>query len=100
VFVLDLNQQTYAANTDPMLSHINVGTGEDISIRELAELIAEITGFRGRITCDTSKPDGTMRKLMDVSRLRAMGWQAKIGLRDGIETTYAWYLDKPELIRA
>lgn len=100
LFVLDLDRKTYAANTDPMLSHINVGTGEDISIRELAELIAEITGFKGRITCDTSKPDGTMRKLMDVSRLRSMGWQAKIDLRDGIETTYAWYLDKPELIRA
>jgi GDP-L-fucose synthase len=83
LFVLNLDRETYAANTDPMLSHINVGTGEDISIRELAELVAEITGFRGSITCDTSKPDGTMRKLMDVSRLRSMGWQAKIGLREG-----------------
>jgi nucleoside-diphosphate-sugar epimerase len=100
LFVLDLDHDTYAANTDAMLSHINVGTGEDISIRELAELIAEITGFRGRITCDASKPDGTMRKLMDVSRLRSMGWQAKIVLRDGIETTYAWYLKSSETIRA
>jgi GDP-L-fucose synthase len=98
-FVLDLDQKTYAANTDPMLSHINVGTGEDISIRELSELIAEITGFRGRITCDTSKPDGTMRKLMDVSRLRSMGWQAKTGLKEGIETTYAWYLETSDTIR-
>ncbi len=100
LFVLDLDHRTYAANTAPMLSHINVGTGEDISIRELAELIAEITGFRGRITCDTSKPDGTMRKLMDVSRLRSMGWQAGIALRDGIETTYDWYLETSETIRA
>jgi GDP-L-fucose synthase len=100
LFVLDFDHDTYAANTDPMLSHINVGTGEDISIRELAELIAEITGFEGRLTCDTSKPDGTMRKLMDVSRLRSMGWQAKIALRQGIETTYGWYLENLKSIRA
>jgi nucleoside-diphosphate-sugar epimerase len=100
LFVLELDREAYAANTDPMLSQINVGTGEDISIRELADLIAEITGFKGRITCDTSKPDGTMRKLMDVSRLRSMGWQAKIALKDGIETTYAWYLETSETIRA
>jgi GDP-L-fucose synthase len=75
-------------------------TGEDISIRELAELVAEITGFNGSITCDTSKPDGTMRKLMDVSRLRSMGWQAKIGLREGIERTYRWFLETSDTIRA
>ena len=100
LFVLELDGETHDANTDPMLSHINVGTGEDIAIRELAELVAEITGFKGRITCDTSKPDGTMRKLMDVSKLQAMGWQAKISLREGIEGTYRWYLDTSERIRA
>jgi GDP-L-fucose synthase len=100
LFVLNLNRETYEANTEPMLSHINVGTGEDISIRELADLVAQITGFKGKITCDTTKPDGTMRKLMDVSRLRSMGWQAKIGLQEGIEETYAWYLDTSEPIRA
>jgi GDP-L-fucose synthase len=100
VFVLNLDRETYESNTEPMLSHINVGTGEDISIRELADLVAQITGFKGKITCDTTKPDGTMRKLMDVSRLRSMGWQAKIGLREGIEETYAWYLDTSEPIRA
>jgi nucleoside-diphosphate-sugar epimerase len=100
LFVLDLDRETYEANTQPMLSHINVGTGEDISIRKLAEMVAEITGFRGRITCDTTKPDGTMRKLMDVSRLRSMGWQARIDLRDGIAATYQWFLETSETIRA
>ncbi|GBD02327.1 GDP-L-fucose synthase [bacterium HR18] len=71
---------------------INVGTGKDISIRELAELIAEITGFSGEIIFDTSKPDGTPRKLLDVSRLWAMGWRPKISLREGIEETYHWYV--------
>jgi len=70
---------------------INVGTGEDLTIRELAEMIAEVTGFRGRIVQDTSKPDGTPRKLLDVSRLRALGWQPKIPLREGLRTTYEWF---------
>ncbi|MGD8454666.1 MAG: GDP-L-fucose synthase [Phycisphaerae bacterium] len=70
---------------------INVGTGTDVSIRELAGLIGEIVGFRGEITFDTSKPDGTPRKLLDVSRLHGLGWHAKIPLADGIRNTYAWY---------
>lgn len=93
LFVMDLERATYDANTEPMLSHINVGTGTDISILELAEMVAEVTGFDGEIRCDTTKPDGTPRKLMDVSRLRGMGWQARIDLRDGIEQTYRWFLD-------
>lgn len=95
LFTLDLPAQTYAANTQPMLSHINVGSGTDVSILELAEMVAQATGFRGRITTDPSKPDGTMRKLMDVSRLASMGWRAKISLRDGIPETYRWYLAQP-----
>ncbi len=70
---------------------INVGCGEDISIRELAELICEVVGFRGRLTFDPTKPDGTPRKLLDVARLRALGWQARISLRDGIRQTYEWF---------
>jgi nucleoside-diphosphate-sugar epimerase len=93
LFVLDLDDETYAANTFPMLSHINVGTGTDVAIRELAGMVAEVTGFRGEIRTDPSKPDGTPRKLMDVSRLAAMGWEAKIPLQRGIEETYAWFLD-------
>jgi len=93
LFVLDLDRATYDANTEPMLSHINVGTGTDVTIRALAEMVAEVTGFKGEIVQDTSKPDGTMRKLMDVSRLRDMGWTASIDLQSGIESTYAWFLD-------
>jgi len=93
LFVLDLDKATYDANTSPMLSHINVGTGEDVTIRELAETIAETAGYKGELRFDTSKPDGTMRKLMDVSRLKEMGWQAKINLPSGIKSTYQWYLE-------
>ena len=94
LFVLNIDRATYDAETDPMLSHINVGTGTDVSILEVAQIIAEVTGFTGKITCDTSKPDGTMRKLMDVSRLGRMGWRAQISLRDGLTQTYAWYLEQ------
>jgi nucleoside-diphosphate-sugar epimerase len=78
LFVLDLPLEVYEANTQPMLSHINVGYGEDVTIRELAELVARVTGFTGEIVFDASKPDGTMRKLMDLSRLEAMGWQPSV----------------------
>lgn len=91
LFVMDLDPETYRAHTHPMKSHINVGTGRDISIGELASLIAETTGFKGRIGFDTTKPDGTPRKLMDVSRLKAMGWTAQIELRDGIAETFEWF---------
>jgi nucleoside-diphosphate-sugar epimerase len=94
LFVLDLAAEVYAANTEPMLSHINVGCGADIAILDLARMVAEITGFSGRITTDPTKPDGTPRKLMDVERLAAMGWRARIALRDGIAETYAWFLDQ------
>ncbi|MBE0413662.1 GDP-L-fucose synthase [Yoonia sp.] len=91
LFVMNLDRATYDAETAPMLSHINVGTGTDISILALAQMVAKITGFTGTITCDTSKPDGTPRKLMDVSRLQRMGWTPRIDLRDGISATYNWY---------
>ena len=92
LFVLDLPRPVYDANTQPMLSHINVGSGSDVTILELAQIVADVTGFKGRIETDPTKPDGTLRKLMDVSRLAAMGWRARIGLREGIEETYAWFL--------
>jgi nucleoside-diphosphate-sugar epimerase len=99
LFVLDLPKADYDANTDPMLSHINVGTGTDISILELAQAVAKVTGFQGRITTDPSKPDGTLRKLMDVGRLAKMGWRAQISLEDGIAETYQWYLANIENLR-
>ena len=79
---------------------VNIGTGQDISIRELAELMRAITGFEGEIVADTSTPDGTPRKLLDVSRLHALGWQAKIPLRQGIEETYRWFLGHRSEVRA
>lgn len=91
--VMNLDHSVYVANTDPMLSHINVGTGVDCTIRELAETMMEITGFEGSLKWDSSKPDGTPRKLMDVEKLKALGWTASISLRDGLEQTYQWYLN-------
>jgi len=75
------------------ISHLNIGTGKDISINELANLVGGIVGFEGVIMCDSSKPDGTPRKLMDVSRLTELGWKYKTELRDGITTTYEWFLE-------
>lgn len=99
LFVLDLPQAVYAANTQAMLSHINVGTGTDVSILELAQMVAKVTGFQGRIGTDTSKPDGTMRKLMNVDRLAAMGWRARVGLEEGLAETYQWFLANRDTIR-
>jgi GDP-L-fucose synthase len=93
VHVMELDDATYRANTRPMLSHINVGTGVDCTIRELAETVARVTGFTGRLTFDAGKPDGTPRKLLDVSRLAALGWRATISLEDGLRDAYRWYLD-------
>lgn len=92
VHLMNLDQATYRANTHPMLSHINVGSGVDCTIRELAETIARVTGFNGRLVWDTSKPDGTSRKLMEVSRLASLGWRASLGLEDGLMSTYLWFL--------
>lgn len=101
LFVLGLDKAVYDAETHPMLSHINVGTGTDVSIADLAQLIADQTGFTGRITFDTTKPDGTLRKLMDVSRLARMGWQATIALDKGVQETYEWFRkNKAELREA
>ena len=92
LFVLDLPVDAYQANTQPMLSHINVGTGSDVTIRQLAETIADVTGYQGEIVFDTTKPNGAPRKLMDVSRLANMGWTASITLRDGLKSAYEWFL--------
>jgi GDP-L-fucose synthase len=100
LFVLDLPKEKYAANTQSMLSHINVGSGADISIFELAQLVAKVTGYQGDILTDSSKPDGTMRKLMDVSRLADMGWRARIDLEEGVRSTYDWYLQHLQVVRS
>ena len=99
VHVMNLANDIYQANTQPMLSHINVGTGVDCTIRELAETMQKVVGFEGEIVFDTSKPDGTPRKLMDVSRLKALGWQASISLEEGLTSTYQWFLKHQEQLR-
>lgn len=99
LFVLGLAQADYEANTKPMVSHINVGSGTDISIVDLANLIAKVTGFGGKIITDPSRLDGAPQKLMDVSRLTSMGWQPKIGLEEGLQATYEWYLAHKDNLR-
>jgi GDP-L-fucose synthase len=94
LFVLELDEQTYQANTKSMLSHINVGTGKDVTIREMAETMKEVVGFKGGLSFDATKPDGAPRKLIDVSRLSNMGWEYSVDLKDGLSKTYKWYLDK------
>lgn len=91
VHVMQLDSSTYQEHTSPMLSHVNVGTGVDCSIRTLAETIAKVTGFQGELIFDASKPDGAPRKLLDVSRLLSLGWQAEIELEDGLRETYRWF---------
>ncbi|WP_439856562.1 GDP-L-fucose synthase [Pseudomonas yamanorum] len=92
VHVMELGSADYQNNTQPMLSHINVGTGVDCTIRELAETVAKVTGFKGKLTFDSTKPDGAPRKLMDVSRLKSMGWTATINLEDGLRDAYEWFV--------
>lgn len=92
IHVMNLDSKIYALNTKPMLSHINVGKGDDVTIAELAQVIKEVVGFKGQIEFDTSKPDGTLRKLMDSSRLNALGWHASVELKEGLTAVYADFL--------
>lgn len=96
LFVSCLPNKVYASHTRPNLSQLNIGTGEDISIAELAALIKEIVGYEGSIRYNSDFPDGTSRKLLDVSRVSELGWNARISLREGIEDTYRWYLDQQQ----
>ena len=94
VHVMGLDRAVYASNTQSMLSHINVGTGEDLQIEELARLVGKVVGFAGNIEFDTTKPDGAPRKLMDMTRLKALGWQAQVGLEQGLALAYQDFLAK------
>ena len=99
IFVMNLDREEYKDNTREMLSHINVGTGVDCTIAELASTIASVVGFNGKIEFDSTKPDGTPRKLMDVSRLKTMGWEATTSLHDGLSRTYQWFLVNQDRLR-
>ncbi|KAA0441930.1 MAG: GDP-L-fucose synthase [Candidatus Thioglobus sp.] len=94
IFVLNLDEKTYKSNTQPMLSHINVGTGIDVTIAAMAQIMKRVVGFEGKIVFDSSKPDGTPRKLIDTSRLSDMGWDYKTELEAGLLATYKWYLQQ------
>lgn len=98
--VMNLPKEVYGEHVLPMSSHINVGTGKDCTIRELANTIARAVGYQGDILWDTSKPDGTPRKLLDVSLLKRLGWQYSVELNEGIERTYQWFLQNQEKFRA
>jgi GDP-L-fucose synthase len=99
VHIMELDKAVYDQHTEPTLSHINVGTGVDCTIKELAETIAKVTGFKGILSFDPSKPDGTPRKLMDVSRLANLGWVASIGLEEGLRSAYQWFLQNQDNYR-
>jgi len=94
LFVLELDEKTHQVNTKPMLSHINVGTGKDVTIREMAETMKQVVGYKGKLTFDTTKPDGAPRKVIDVSKLRNMGWSYSIELEVGLKKTYKWYINE------
>lgn len=99
IFVMNLDKTTYDKHTKPMLSHINIGTGVDCTIKELTETVAKVVGYTGDIVWDSSKPEGTPRKLMDVNRLKSLGWQYSIELEQGLQQTYNWFLDNQEGFR-
>jgi len=93
VHVMNLDKATYDSHTQPMLSHINVGAGRDLTIAELAKTIGRVVGYEGQVEFDPEKPDGSPRKFMDSSRLNSLGWHAKVGLKDGLAKTYKDFLN-------
>ena len=100
IHVMNLDKAIYDENTEPMLSHINVGTGVDCTIRELVETVAKVTGFEGNIAFDATKPDGAPRKLMNVDRLASLGWKYSYSLEDGLKDAYEWFLVNQDNFRS
>ena len=99
VYVMNLDKSIYDQFTEPMLSHINVGFGSDVTIKQLAQTISEVLGYEGRISFDVTKPDGPARKLMDSGRLNSLGWHAKINFKEGLSMAYQDYLSNIETLR-
>ena len=93
VYLSCLPKDEYALHTEPRLSHLNIGTGTDVSIAELADIIRDVVGYEGSVEYNSDYPDGTKQKLLDVSAVNQLGWKARIGLKEGISATYQWYLD-------
>ncbi|CDZ82674.1 GDP-L-fucose synthetase [Citrobacter koseri] len=99
IHVMELDREVWQENTQPMLSHINVGTGVDCTIRELAQTIAQVVGYKGRVVFDATKPDGAPRKLLDVTRLHQLGWYHEVSLEAGLASTYQWFLENQHRFR-
>jgi GDP-L-fucose synthase len=99
IFVANVSDEIYQSCTEPMLSHINVGTGVDCTISEMAHTMAEVVGYKGKITFDTTKPDGAPRKLMNVDTLKKLGWTYNIELKEGLASTYEWFLEHQDDFR-
>ena len=99
IFVMNVDKTTYEENTEPMLSHFNVGTGVDCTIKEMALTMADVVGYQGNVTFDVTKPDGAPRKLMNVDKLKALGWEYSVSLKDGLASTYAWFLEHQDDFR-
>lgn len=97
--VMELEKSLYQEHTQTRLSHLNVGTGVDVTIRELAETVKRVVGFEGELVFDSSKPDGTPRKLLDVSKLAALGWRYQVDLEEGLKLSYQWFLENQEKFR-
>ena len=100
VYVMGLNRETLQQETEPDISHLNVGTGEDLTIRELAETMAKVVGYQGELEFDSTKPDGTPRKLLDVGRMQRLGWSYRIDLQSGLEATYRWFTEHIAEVRS
>ena len=99
IHIMNLEQSIYDANTEPMLSHINIGTGVDCTIKELVETVAKVVGFEGEVKFDSTKPDGAPRKLMNVDRLKSLLWDYSVSLEDGLTMTYEWFINNQDKFR-
>jgi len=99
IHIMDIDKKTLESEVDPMLSHINIGTGTDITIKDVAQIVKEVVGFDGEIVFDTKMPDGTKRKLLDVSKIENLGWKPVITLKDGLKETYEWFITNNKVVR-
>jgi GDP-L-fucose synthase len=99
IHIMDIDKKILESEVGPMLSHINIGTGIDITIKNVAEIVKDVVGYNGKIKFNTEMPDGTKRKLLDNSKIKELGWEYKISLRDGLQETYKWFLSNKEKLK-
>ena len=99
IHIMDIDKKILESEVNPMLSHINIGTGIDTTIKNVAEIVKDVVGYNGKIKFNTKMPDGTKRKLLDNSKIKKLGWEYKISLRDGLQETYKWFLSNKEKLK-